>query len=111
MQVAADVEGGIEFPAGKADVKRRGHHTFQVAGNQRQLRLDKLDAIFESDLTLKHADTGHVEGHVLAFKMEEDGVSPGKAVTLLLMILHGRTPNSIAELQLPNHRASQLMRV
>ena len=80
---SADVEGWVVFPARKANIKRRGHHTLEVAGNQRQLRLDKLDASLERDLTLKHADTGHVEGHALAFEMEENGVTPGKAVTLL----------------------------
>ncbi len=45
--VVADVEGWVVFPGRKANIKERGHHSLEVAGNQRQLRLDKLDASFE----------------------------------------------------------------
>src|SRR5208282_1529192 len=93
--VVPNVEGRIVFPAGKANIEQRGHDSLEVAGNQRQLGFDKPDAILEGDLTVKHADTGHVEGHALAFKMEEYGVTPGKPVTALanlLMVLHASSP-------------------
>ena len=81
--MASDIEVSIVFPAGEADIKRRRYNTLQVAGNQRQLRFDKLDAFIEMDLAFKHADAGHIKGHAIAFEMEEDSVAPGKAVTML----------------------------
>src|SRR5579864_451798 len=99
--VVANVEGWVIFPAGQANIKERGHHTLEIAGNQRQFRFDKLDTSFEWDLALKHADTGHVEGHALAFEVEENRISPGKAVTLLLA-LHRGSPISVFDLRLRN---------
>ena len=48
--VAADVELWVVFPSRKANIKERGHHALEVAGNQRQLRLDELDESLERDL-------------------------------------------------------------
>src|ERR1039457_2929767 len=82
FHVAPNVEGGIVFPPGKAEVKGRGNDPLQVAGKQRQLGFDKPHAVFERDLALKHANGGYVEGHALAFEMEEYGVTPRKAVVV-----------------------------
>src|SRR5271166_593696 len=91
--MTADIESWIVFPAWQAKVKRREHHSLEVAGNQRQLRLDKLDACFERYLALKHAYRGNVEGHALAFEVEKYCVAPGKAV-ISIIALHDGSPIS-----------------
>ena len=104
--VSADFEGWVVFPRWKANIKERGHHSLEVAGNKRQLRLDELDESLERDLSLKNADTGYVEGHALALQVEENGISPGKAVTLL-SALHRRSPSQLPIVRYRIHRASQ----
>ena len=104
--MAADVEVCVVFPAGKTNIKRRQYHALEVAGNKRQLRLDKLHASFERDLALKHAQAGYIEGHALAFKMEENGVAPGKAVTLL-KLLHVSSPNQCGSSVKRSHLSSR----
>jgi hypothetical protein len=89
--VVADVEGRVEFPAGQPNIEERRHNPLQVPWNQRELGLHKLHAAFERDFAIKHADTSHVERHALAFEVEENRISPRKAVTLLL-VLHGYSP-------------------
>src|SRR5579862_627209 len=92
--VPANIEGRVVFPGWKANIKERGHHSLEVAGNKWQLRLDKLDESLERDLSLKNTDTGHVEGHALAFQMEENSIPPGKAV-ILLLALHRSSPSQL----------------
>src|ERR1035441_7887693 len=81
-----DVEVGIVFPTGKSNVQQWRHDPLQVAGNQGELRFDQPDTILERDLAVEHADTGHVEGHALAFQVEENRVAPGEAVALMLFL-------------------------
>src|ERR1019366_1567331 len=80
----------LQFGVG-TKIERRRHHPLDQARNQRQLRFDELESIFEPDLTLQHADAPHIERHAVALQMLENRVPPRKAVTLL-MVLHDNSP-------------------
>src|ERR1035438_7420243 len=63
--VSEDVEVRIELPAREPDIQRRRHHAFQVSRDKRQLRLDELDACFERNRPVKHANASYVKRHAL----------------------------------------------
>src|SRR5437660_10988246 len=98
--VAAQIKLRVVLPTGKAESERRGHDAFEIARQKRQFRFDELQTVFEQNLTLENADAGHIERHPFPLQMQEDGVTPGKAVTLLVA-LHDRTPIQLRDKSAP----------
>ena len=92
--VAPKFEFGVIFPTGQAESEGSGHDAFEIAREKRQLRLDELEALFKSNFTLEDANARYVERHAFPFQMQEDRITPGKAVTLL-MVLHRYSPPSL----------------
>src|ERR1019366_5880055 len=70
----------------------RGHNPLEIAGKNRQFRLDELDGVFKRNLTLEDTHARHIERHAFSFEMQEDRVPPGKTITLL-MVLHHNSPS------------------
>src|SRR5581483_9704359 len=85
--VPPDVELGVVLPAGKSYAEWRRHDVLEVARQKRQFRFHEVNAIFKGDLSVERAHAGDIQRHTFALQVKEDGVSPGKAVTLGL-ILH-----------------------
>src|SRR5579862_1811963 len=84
--VPPDVELRVVFPARQTQPERRGDYTLQISREQWQLRLKKLDAVCQRNLTFKSQDAGHVERHALPLQVQENRVTPGKAISLFLVL-------------------------
>ena len=50
--------------------------------------------VFKPNFTLEDANAGHVERHAFPFEMQEDRITPGKAV-IRLMVLHDKFSYSV----------------
>src|SRR5579864_2979688 len=93
--MASEIELRIIFPAGKANTKRCRYDTLEKAGQQRQFRLDEPNAIFKRYLAFEDEDAGYIQRHAFPLQMQENGVAPREAVTLLI-VRHHSSPCSVA---------------
>jgi hypothetical protein len=100
VHVASQIKLRVVFPTGKSKAERSGYNTLEIAREERQLRLDKLNAFLERDLALEKADARYIERHAFPFQVQEDRVAPGKAVTLLV-VLQDRTPIQLRDQRAP----------
>ena len=83
-----NVEVWIEVPGRQGSVQGRDNYPLQIARDQWEFGLDEVQELLKRDFALQNTDAGDIERHASSFKVQEHTVSPGQAISALV-VRHG----------------------
>src|SRR5271170_6207771 len=102
VDVIANVEVGIELPAGQADIEWRKDNVLPIARDHREFGLDKIAARFERNRALEYTDARDAQRLTRTLEIQKKGVSPGKRIVWLSLRHNGSLPRwAIAVFRIP----------